>query len=80
VFNFPGDESKRWAMSKVFLTPSISNLFPKTIDIQAFKSIKVQNEIIASLVKSLEEVKRSCTATKLATKHALLTVVVNSNG
>jgi hypothetical protein len=40
----------------------------------------VQNEIIASLVKSLEKVKRSCIAAKLATKHALLTTAVNSNG
>jgi hypothetical protein len=57
VFNFPSDESKRWAMSKVFLIPSISNPFPKTTNIQAFKSIRVQNEFIVGLVKSLEEVK-----------------------
>jgi hypothetical protein len=52
-----GDESKRWAMSKVLSTPSISNMLPKSINIQAFKSIKVKNEIVVGLVKSLEEVK-----------------------
>jgi len=74
-----GDESKRWAMSKVLSTP-ISNMFPKIINIQAFKSIKVKNEIVVGLVKSLEEVKRPCSIAKLATKHALLTTIVNSNG
>ncbi len=78
--NLHGDESKRWAMSKVFSTPSVSNMFPNIIDIQAFKSIKVQNEIVVGLVKSLEEVKRPCSAAKLITKHVLLIVVVSSNG
>jgi hypothetical protein len=55
-------------------------MFPKTTDIQAFKSIRVQNEIVVGLVKSLEEVKRSCFVVKLATKDALLIVVVSSNG
>jgi hypothetical protein len=55
-------------------------MFPKTIYIQAFKSIKVKDEIIAGLVKSLEKVKRPCFATELATKHALLTTIVSSNG
>jgi hypothetical protein len=67
-------------MSKVFSTLSISNLFPKTTNIQAFKSIKVQNEIVVGSVKSLEEVKRPCSAAKLTTKHVLLTIVVSSNG
>jgi len=54
-----GDESKKWAMSKIPSIPSISNMFPKIIDIQAsFKSIKVQNEIVVGLVKNLKEVKK----------------------
>jgi hypothetical protein len=75
-----GDESKRWAMSKVLSTPSISNMLPKSINIQAFKSIKVKNEIVVGLVKSLEEVKRPCSIAKLATKHVLLTTIVSSDG
>jgi len=80
VSNLLGDEYKRWVMSKVLLTPLVSNLFPKITDIQAFKSIKVQNEIVASLVKSLEEVKRPCFAAKLATKNVLIIVAISSNG
>ncbi len=55
-------------------------LFPKITDIQAFKSIKVQNEIVVGLVKNLEEVKRPCFAAKLATKNVLLTIAISSNG
>jgi hypothetical protein len=46
VSNLPNDEFKRWPMSKVFSTLSISNLFPNIANIQAFKSIMVQNEIV----------------------------------
>ncbi len=58
VSNLLGDEFKRWAMSKVLLTPLVSNMYPNTTNIKAFKSIKVKNEIVVGLVKSLEEVKR----------------------
>jgi hypothetical protein len=53
-------------------------MFPMTTNIQAFKSIRVQNEFVVGLVKSLEEVKRPCFAIKLATKHVLLTTIVSS--
>jgi hypothetical protein len=58
-------------ISKVIYNPFIYNTVPNTTDIEATKSIAMQNEIVVDLVRSLEEVKNPYFATKLATKHAL---------
>jgi hypothetical protein len=41
------------------------------------KQAIVEQDLLSSLVQSLDEVKRFNIATKLATKHAILTMVVN---
>jgi hypothetical protein len=40
----------------------------------------VQEKVINGLMKSLGEVKKSCSSVKLASKHALLIVVISSGG
>jgi len=66
-------------MSNVLYNPFIYDTIINTIDIEATKSIAMKNEIIASLVRSLEEVKNPSFATKLATKHALLIIIIINN-
>jgi len=65
-------------MLKVLFNPFIYDIVPKTTNIEVAKIIALQNEIGVGLVKSLEEVRNSCFAAKLTTKHVSLTAIVNN--
>ncbi len=57
----------------------VANLVPIDSNGQACLAI-VQEKVIKGLMKSLGEVKKSCSSVKLATRHALLIVVISFGG
>jgi hypothetical protein len=57
----------------------VANLVPIGSHNQARLTI-VQEKVIEGLMKSLEEVKKSCSSVQLATRHDLLIMVISFGG
>jgi hypothetical protein len=64
-------------MQRVLSDPIIVSNVPKCFNFS--KQGVVEQELLSDLVQNLTEVKRSNIGAKLATKHAILTTIVNAN-
>ncbi len=72
---FPSDLTKEVVMQKVLSNPIMTNVIPNPCTIS--KEVFVEKCLLYGLVQFLLKVKRMSTSTKLVTKHAILTALVN---
>ncbi len=69
--------AKKLMMQKVCLDLIATTHLPSSF--KFVKDVVAEQDLMNGLVQSLFKVKQPMTIAKLATKHALLTIIVNSN-